>query len=115
MLRSLRVSLGKQNKRLIQDLENFMKPEKGSTAHNTEYMRSIFATDYVCDVKLQPKYSSQPIWNTTLGNPITEALVRHTRSNGRKRKVGHQQRMRNDENHVKLLQPQQKGSEEDYH
>ena len=73
MLRSLRVKyLGKQNKRLIQDLESFMKSKKGSTAHNTEYMRTILTADYVCDAKTStdaflPTYLEQP-WEIPVVN-----------------------------------------------
>jgi hypothetical protein len=52
MLNSLRVNyLGRQNKRILQDLDAFMKPVPGTSSHNTENLRAIFATDYLRETK----------------------------------------------------------------
>ena len=37
--------LGRQNKRILEDLETFMKPAPGSSSHNDENLRAIFAVD----------------------------------------------------------------------
>jgi hypothetical protein len=52
MLTSLRMNyLGRQNKRILQDLETFIQPVSGSSSHITENLHAIFAVDYLRETK----------------------------------------------------------------